>query len=487
MQKLQETKAATVWSYFQNICTIPHISKHEQQLTSWIIDWAKEKNITYTLDDVGNLILRKPASPGYEQKTATILQAHLDMVPQKNHLSDHNFLTDPIQPIIKDDWLYATNTTLGADNGIGIASCLAVLADNSINHPPLEVLLTTDEETSMGGAFGLKAKTLSGKILINTDSEQEGSLYVGCSGSVDLNISLPYLTVPSKTHHQAFEISLTGLKGGHSGRDINLQRGNAIKVLIDVLHNLEAIPFHLSIFEGGNLRNTIPREARAVILCEERYHNSLEVLISNLNLNLLNKFHGIEDALQLSIAPCKSPTTILAKQCQIDFLDCLQECIDGVIEMDPELPDAIQTSSNLGAIIQNNEEGKYANFSLALLVRSQIDNEKVLAVEKIASPFKTRGAKYRIEGNYPSWKADLDSSIYKTVTEQYVNLFNKQPQAMIIHTGLECGLFSNKFPELDMIAFGPTIKFPHTPNEKVNIPSVDKYWRLLLATLQAID
>jgi len=485
MQTLQTTKAATVWSYFLNICTIPHTSKHEQQLTNWIINWAKEKNITYSLDDVGNLLLRKAATPGYEQKTPTILQAHLDMVPQKNHLSDHNFLTDPIQPIIKEDWMHATNTTLGADNGIGIASCLAILEDESIKHPPLEVLLTTDEETSMAGAFGLKAKTLQGKILINTDSEQEGSLYVGCSGSVDLNITFPSINVPTNPDKKAFEISLKGLKGGHSGRDIHLQRGNAIKLLVEVLDNLKELPFQLSTLEGGNLRNTIPREAHATIVCDEKLQGSLSVVINSLHATLVDRFHNSEDSLELTIQPCALPETVLSEQCQQDFLNCLHKCENAVLAMDPDFSNVVTSSSNLGVIIQKNEAQPH--FVIQFLVRSQIEHQKVLIVEQIAEAFKRCGAKYRINGNYPSWKADLDSNIYKTVSAQYHKLFNKAPQAMIIHTGLECGLFSNKYPDLSMISFGPTIKFPHTPGEKVNIPSVDKYWQLLLATLEAID
>ena len=485
MQTLQTTKAAAVWSYFLHICSIPHISKHEQQLTSWIIDWAEARHINYTLDEVGNLILRKPASNGYEQKTPTILQAHLDMVPQKNHLSDHNFLTDPIAPIIKADWMHATNTTLGADNGIGMASCLAILEDDSINHPPLEVLLTTDEETSMAGAFGLKAKTLQGKILINTDSEQEGSLYVGCAGSVDLNITFPYINSPTETNKKAFEVSLKGLKGGHSGRDIHLQHGNAIKLLVEVLENLKELPFQLSTLEGGNLRNTIPREAHAIIVCDEELQGSLSVVINSLYATLVDRFHHIEDSLELTFQPCPLPETVLSEKCQQDFLNCIHKCDNAVLAMDPDFANVVTSSSNLGVITQNNEEQPH--FMIQFLVRSQIEHQKVLIVEQIAEAFKRCGAKYRINGNYPSWKADLDSTIYKTVTEQYQKLFNKTPQPMIIHTGLECGLFSNKYPDLSMISFGPTIKFPHTPGEKVNIPSVDKYWSLLLATLTAIE
>lgn len=238
MQQLQSTSASSVWSYFSKICSIPHPSKHEKQLTDWIVSWAKDNNIDCVKDEIGNLILRKPATPGYENNTAVILQAHLDMVPQKNNDIEHDFTTDAIKTIIDGEWLHADNTTLGADNGIGMASCLSVLSDDSIQHGPLEVLLTTDEETGMTGAFGLQADSLQGKILMNTDSEQEGELYVGCAGGINVNIDLPFEVMESEPTYKAFEISVTGLKGGHSGCDINLGRANAIKLLASALGNL---------------------------------------------------------------------------------------------------------------------------------------------------------------------------------------------------------------------------------------------------------
>ena len=485
MQQLQTIQAASLWSYFLNICAIPHPSKHEQQLANWIINWAKEKNIFCTQDEVGNLILRKPASTGYQHKTPTILQAHLDMVPQKNSSTEHNFLTDPITPIISGEWLHAENTTLGADNGIGLASCLAVLADNTIEHGPLEILLTSDEETGMTGAFALQADALNGKILINTDSEQEGELYVGCAGGINVNINFPYEKMETEPTDRAYEISLNGLKGGHSGCDINLKRGNAIKVLAGVLHNLDAIPFRLAFFEGGSLRNAIPREARTTIVCDERYQNSLEVLINNLHLDLKQKFKNSEESLQLSVKSSDLPLSILTSQCQTDFLNCLQGCENGVFSMDDNFPDVVQTSSNL-AVITQHKEGK-TSFNIQILVRSQIEHEKQLSADKIAQHFQHHGAACRKDGNYPGWKPNPNSPIYKIMAEQYSKLFNKKPETMVIHAGLECGLFSNKYPHWDMVSFGPTIKFPHSPDEKVHIASVDKYWQLLIATLKAID
>ena len=485
MQQLQTTKAASLWSHFLNICAIPHPSKHEQQLINWITLWAKEKNISCVQDKAGNLILRKPASKGYEEKTPVILQAHLDMVPQKNNNIDHDFLTDPITPIITEGWLHADNTTLGADNGIGMASCLAVLADNSLEHGPLEVLLTIDEETGMTGAFALQADTLEGKVLINTDSEQEGELYVGCAGGVNVNINFPYEKMQTEPTDKAYEISIEGLQGGHSGCDINLKRGNAIKILANVLHNLDAIPFHLAFLEGGSLRNAIPREAYAVIVCDQQYENSLDILINNLQLDLQRKFKQSEDNLQLCVKSSELPLCILTSQAQTDFLNCLQGCENGVFTMDENFSDVVQTSSNLGVVTQ--KQCGQNSFDIQVLIRSQIEQEKQQYADKIIKHFKQYGAICHKEGDYPGWKPNCNSSIYKVMNEQYSKLFNKKPDTMVIHAGLECGLFSSKYPHWDMISFGPTIKFPHSPKEKVEIASVDKYWQLLVATLKAID
>lgn len=485
MQQLQTTKAASVWSYFLNICAIPHPSKHEQQLVSWIMNWAEEKNISCRQDEIGNLILSKPASSGSEHKTPLILQAHLDMVAQKNSDMVHDFASDAITPIIDGEWMHAKNTTLGADNGIGMASCLAVLADNSIEHGPLEVLLTTDEESGMTGAFALQADSLAGKVLINTDSEQEGELYIGCAGGVKVYVDLPYQTLPANDSESAYEIKLSGLKGGHSGCDIHLQRGNAIKVLAEVLNNLDDLPFQLACFEGGSLRNAIPREARALITCDARYHQRLASLLNSQLQSLRSEYQALEDNLQLSLTASALPERVLTAQCRDNLLNGVKGCANGVFAMDDNFADVVQTSSNLGVITQDTEQDK--SFSMQLLVRSQVEAEKQQYAEKIAAHFQEYGAICRKEGNYPGWKPNPDSAVYQVMKAQYSKLFNSEPETMVIHAGLECGLFSAKYPHWDMISFGPTIKFPHSPDEKVHIPSVDKYWQLLVATLKAVD
>lgn len=485
MQALYSTIASPVWSYFSTICSIPHPSKHDRQLADWIIRWAKEKNISCVQDEIGNLILKKAASNGYENNTAIILQAHLDMVPQKNSNIDHNFLTDAIKPIIEGEWLRADNTTLGADNGIGMAACLAVLADNTLQHGPLEVLLTTDEETGMTGAFGLKANVLQGKILLNTDSEQEGELFVGCAGGVNVTVTLPYDIMECEPTDSAFEISLTGLKGGHSGCDINLGRANAIKTLVSVLHNLKGVPFHLAYFEGGSLRNAIPREASCVIVCDPQYQNSIEIIINTLQKKLCSQFKESEPNLQLAVKSCAFPSFILTHKSQANLLTSLAHCNDGVFSMDNNFSDVVQTSSNLGVVSQNkNNRGV---FDIQVFVRSQVEQEKQAEAQNIAQQFEQHDAIVNLTGNYPGWTPNPHSKIYKTMEKQYVDLFGKQPKAMVIHAGLECGLFSAEYPQWDMISFGPTIKFPHSPDEKVHIKSVDKFWQLLVATLKAID
>jgi dipeptidase D len=485
MQALQSTIASPVWSYFSTICSIPHPSKHDRKLADWIMNWATEQNISCVQDEIGNLILKKAASHGYENNTAIILQAHLDMVPQKNNNIDHDFLTDPIKPVIEGEWLRADNTTLGADNGIGMAACLAVLADKTLQHGPLEVLLTTDEETGMTGAFGLKANALQGKILLNTDSEQEGELFVGCAGGVNVSVTLPYEIMESEPDDSAFEICLDGLKGGHSGCDINLGRANAIKTLVSVLNNLEGVPFHIAYFEGGSLRNAIPREASCVIICDPQYQNSIEIIINTLQKNLRSQFKASEPNLQLSVKSCALPNFILTHKSQANLLTSLAQCDNGVFSMDNNFSDVVQTSSNLGVVSQNRKNRGV--FDIQVLVRSQVEQEKQAEAQKIAQQFEQHDATVSLTGDYPGWTPNPHSEIYKTVEKQYVNLFGKQPKAMVIHAGLECGLFSAEYPQWDMISFGPTIKFPHSPDEKVHINSVDKFWQLLLATLKAID
>ncbi|WP_094751797.1 aminoacyl-histidine dipeptidase [Psychromonas sp. CD1] len=484
MQRLQTTLAADIWSYFSIICSIPHPSRHEKKLKVWIIDWAKKLNIDCSEDEVGNLILKKPASMGYENRTPVILQAHLDMVPQKNTHIDHDFLVDAIQPFIKGDWLHADNTTLGADNGIGLASCLAVLAHNSLQHGPLEILLTVDEETSMAGAFGLKEGILQGTILLNTDSEQEGELYVGCAGGVNVNVSLAYTTHHTDTKALAFNIQIEGLKGGHSGCDIHLKRANAIKVLANILNDLNNISWQLSTLEGGSLCNAIARDAHAIIICHPDDKAYLEQYIQNTQLELIKQFKHSESNINITMTSVALPQLALEATSKKNILDAIVFCRDGIFSMDKNFTDVVQTSSNFGVLKQHNQQ-QY--FEIEVSIRSQVESEKQKLADIILMHFQKLDANACKDEYYPGWTPNVDSDIYRLMKAQYIKLFNVEPKIKIIHAGLECGLFSEKYPKLDMISFGPTIKFPHSPDEKVNIASVDKYWQLLVSTLEAIE
>jgi len=482
MQQLQATKAAVVWSYFLEICAIPHPSRHELQLVNWIKNWAEKQEINCIQDQIGNLILRKPATLGYESKTPVILQAHLDMVPQKNSDTKHDFLTDAIKPVIKGEWMHASNTTLGADNGVGMASCLAVLADKNIAHGPLEVLLTTAEEVGMVGACGLEDGLLEGKVLINTDSEQEGDVYIGCAGGVKLFIDFPYEIQPVADNEVAFEVTLSGLKGGHSGCDIHLKRVNAIILLADVLSQIDEFPFSITQFEGGSLRNAIPREAHAIITCEPQHQANLREILNRLQAALVVEYQGIEEELNLSLNKAELPSNVLTKQSQNDLLTAVKLCPNGVFSMDENLQGVVQTSSNIGVFTQTP-----STFTMELLVRSQVEEEKQQSATQIAEHFKVYGASSRREGDYPGWEPNPNSPAYQVTQKVYQELFKCSPKTMVIHAGLECGLFSNKYPHWDMVSFGPTIDFPHSPDEKVHIESVDKYWQLLVAVLKELD
>ena len=377
MQQLQTTQAASVWSYFLKICAIAHPSRHEKALVEWIFTWAKEHNISCKQDHVGNLILHKPASAGYEEKTPVILQAHLDMVPQKNSDKVHDFTTDPITPIIDGEWMHADNTTLGADNGIGMSSCLAVLASNEIAHGPLEVLLTTSEEIGMVGAFGLEPNLFDGKILINTDSEQEGDIYIGCAGGIRVYTDLPYQQVAVKSDHVSYEVALTGLKGGHSGCDIDLLRGNAITLLANALVECTDIPYDLCSMDGGSLRNAIPREARATIASSQTASDWSQQL-QGLTADIQAEYRTTDPSLSVSFHSADAPDQVLSSSTAVTFLSALDFCPNGIDRMSPDIEGLVQTSNNVARISL-----KAGAAEVHCLTRSSVDTEKMDLARRI--------------------------------------------------------------------------------------------------------
>ncbi len=486
MSSISHLQPQTLWQLFEQVCSIPHPSKHEQKISAWIQSWAIKLGLEVKEDAVGNLLLSKPATPGMENRKGVILQAHMDMVPQKNSDNDHDFLTDPITPLIIEEnnspWVTADGTTLGADNGIGLASALAVLASDDIEHGPIEVLLTVDEEAGMTGAFGLQPEWLKGEILINTDSEQEGEVYMGCAGGIDGNARFNLEFEPVPTDYQAFNLSISGLKGGHSGVDIHTGRANACKLLVRFLL-LMSEKYHLQLTElnGGSLRNAIPREADASFVIAKAQIEELKQDLANYLATIKENLKSVEPNIEMLLISPEDFERCWSKSCQNNILRALNACPNGVIRMSDDIEGIVESSLNLGVL---RTKGK--RFEAMTLIRSLHDDGRDELQTMVDSVFTLAGADMIFTGAYPGWKPDTDSAIMQLVRDTYVKLFDKVPDIMVIHAGLECGLFKTAYPNWDMVSIGPTIKFPHSPDEKVEVNTVAQYWQLLVAVLANI-
>jgi dipeptidase D len=480
--EISNLSPAPLWQFFDKICSIPHPSKHEEALAQYIVGWAKEQGLDVRRDPTGNVFIKKPATAGMENKKGVVLQAHIDMVPQKNEDTDHDFTKDPIQPYIDGEWVTAKGTTLGADNGMGMASCLAVLASNEIKHGPLEVLLTIDEEAGMTGAFGLEAGWLEGEILLNTDSEQEGEVYMGCAGGIDGEMSFDISREAIPAGFVTRQLILKGLKGGHSGCDIHTGRGNANKLVARFLAgHAQELDLRLIEFRGGSLRNAIPREAFVTVavpaeneakLAElfEFYTNLLKAELGKVETDIVSFNESIEtDSLVLSVTD------------QQRFIAALNACPNGVIRMSDEIEGVVETSLNVGVI--TTEENQ---IQVLCLVRSLIDSGRQQVEGMLTSVAELAGAQIEFSGAYPGWKPDADSEIMAIFRDMYEGIYGHKPNIMVIHAGLECGLFKEPYPNMDMVSFGPTIKFPHSPDEKVKIDTVALFWEQMVALLEAI-
>ncbi|WNC68968.1 aminoacyl-histidine dipeptidase [Thalassotalea nanhaiensis] len=482
MSDLSQLSPSSLWQIFANICSIPHPSKHEQKISLWIQQWAKEHNLSVKEDAVGNLFIKKSATQGMENRKGVILQAHMDMVPQKNSDTKHDFLTDPIRPYIDGEWVTAQGTTLGADNGIGLSSAMAVLASDDIAHGPLELLVTIDEEAGMSGAFGLEAGWLDGEILINTDSEQEGEVYMGCAGGVDASATFTLENEAVPAGFESFNLSISGLKGGHSGVDIHTGRANANKLLVRfLLQASREFGIQLTELNGGSLRNAIPREANAsfVVASEnvETLKTAFGLYLSTIRANL----HVVEPDISMLLIQPETFDQMWTKACQNKILLALNGCVNGVVRMSDDIEGVVETSLNLGVL-----RCKGPKFVALCLIRSLHDDGRMETEEMVESVFTLAGAKVEFSGAYPGWKPSTNSEIMNIVRDTYQQNFNKVPEIMVIHAGLECGLFKTEYPHLDMVSIGPTIKFPHSPDEKVEIATVAEYWKLLMAVLANI-
>lgn len=469
-----------VWQNFYSLTQVPRPSKHEEKIQDFMLQFGDNLGLETFRDKVGNIIIRKPATPGLEDRKGIILQSHLDMVPQKNTATNHDFETDPILTVIDGEWVKAKGTTLGSDNGIGVAAIMTILASKDIPHGPVEALFTCDEETGMTGANGIKPGMLKGDILLNLDSEDEGELYIGCAGGIDVTAEFTYKEVEVPPFYVPYRISLTGLKGGHSGLDINLGRGNANKILNQLLiqasHKFGA---RLAHFEGGNLRNAIPREAFATVVIPESKKADFKDFATSFEENAKTMFHEADPGLMITINSTKMPFHIVDEDTQKRLYKALDEVPNGMISMIKDMPEVVETSTNL-AIVKS-KDGK---IFIACLLRSSVDANKMKLSDQMSAIFREAEAKTEVEGEYPGWKPNIQSPILEAMKEVYRIHFGKVPAVKVIHAGLECGILGAQYPHWDMISFGPTIRGPHSPDEKVHIGSVGLFWEYLVETLK---
>lgn len=483
MQPVRNLYPQSLWGFFDEITKIPRPSGKEEKIIAFITGFAEARNLPFRKDSAGNIVIEKPASPGYENRQKVCLQSHLDMVCEKNSDTIHNFLTDPIQTRVDGEWVKAEGTTLGADNGIGIAAQLAILDDLALVHGPLECLFTTDEETGLNGAKGLESGFFSAQILLNLDSEDDGELFIGCAGGMNTLATLKYKTRPTPEACSAFTIEVSGLMGGHSGTDIHKNRGNSIKILNQFLWEIRnRFDARLSVFEGGNLRNAIPREARATVVIPDTYKDVFTEYFRDYTKLLVADYIVDEPGIRIDMKQAALPEKVMKKKIQEKLLNALFACPHGVISWSRVMENLVETSTNL-ASLKFTEPNR---IFIATSQRSSVNQAKVRIGNTVKSTFKLAGAQVEQTEGYPGWNPNPASAILKVTAESYRKLFGSEAQVKAIHAGLECGLFMEKYPWLDMISFGPTILDAHSPSERINIPTTEKFWKLLLEVLRNV-
>ncbi len=471
-----------LWKNFYSLTQIPRPSKKEAMARDYVVKFGKDLGLETIVDEVGNVIIRKPATKGMEKRKGVVLQGHLDMVPQKNSDKIHDFEKDPIDAYIDGEWVRARGTTLGADNGMGVAAAMAVLESKDLQHGMVEALFTIDEETGMTGAFGIKAGVLKGDILMNLDSEDEGELYIGCAGGTNANVKFTYSEVAVPSDVAAFKVSVTGLKGGHSGVDIHLGRGNSNKALNRFLwHAAKKHGLRLASIDGGSLRNAIPRESFAWVTVPEGMKADFLACIKDFAVTMQKELSSVDPDLKLEAVPSDMPKKLIDEKTQNGLFNALYGCPNGVVRMSNEMPGLVETSNNLAIVKSEN-----GTIRVHCLLRSSVDSAKMDLEHMILSIFTLAGAEVVFDGQYPGWKPNPDSPILKTMQEIYQKKFGKLPEIKAIHAGLECGLLGGVYPSWDMISFGPTIRYPHSPDEKVNIETVKKFWDYLVETLKNV-
>ncbi|MDA3866924.1 MAG: aminoacyl-histidine dipeptidase [Salinivirgaceae bacterium] len=481
--EIKNLEPKVIWEHFYSLTQIPRPSKKEEAVRAFMKKFGQDLGLETIEDEVGNIIIRKPATKGYEDRKGVVLQGHLDMVPQANSDSNHVWEKDPIDAYVDGDWVTAKGTTLGADNGMGVAAAMAVLSSNDLEHGLVEGLFTVDEEAGMTGANALKPGILKGDILLNMDSEDEGELYVGCAGGEDANITFTFDNDKYPADYKAFKLSITGLKGGHSGLDIPLGRGNANKILFRLMNKTQKeFGVRMADINGGSLRNAIPREAFAVIAIPSAAEKQFKDYLGEFEGIVRKELSAVDPGISIKLEATDAPKFVIDLKTQENLTDAVNAVANGVIRMSDAMPGLVETSTNL-AVVKTVEGNKII---AQCLLRSSVDSAKEELAERMISTFRLAGAQVERSGAYPGWKPDMDSEILKVMQKSYKDKWGKTPEIKAIHAGLECGILGSAYPNWDMISYGPTIRFPHSPDEKVNIATVEKFWQWTLETLKNI-
>lgn len=483
MSILSGLRPTPVWTYFEEICKIPRLSKNEEKIRKYLLGFAHKNNLECKEDEIGNILIVKPASEGWENRKTVVLQSHMDMVGEKNADHPHDWSTDPIIPVSDNEWVMAQGTTLGADDGIGIAAQLAILSDRDMKAGRIECLFTVDEESGMTGALNLEPDFFTGKILINLDSEDEGILYIGCAGGIDTVGMMKYNVMPVEEGSAALGIALTGLHGGHSGDEIHKGYGNSVKIMNRFLWNLSNnYDISLSVFDGGNLRNAIPREAFATIVVKKSYAEQVINWIGSFTTILKEEFGDLEKDLKVTVKEVDLPEKVMDDESQIRLLNSLTCCPHGAISWSKEMDNLVETSTNLASVkfIDDNK------IEIVTTQRSSIESSKYDVAAMVESCLRLAGADVVHSDGYPGWRPNINSEILKITQASYRKLFGREPYIRAIHAGLECGLIYKKFKNIDMISIGPTIRGAHTPEEKIEIKTTQMFWDLLIDVINTI-
>lgn len=475
--EVRELEPKVVWNHFEDLNSVPRPSKKEERVIAFIKAFGEQLNLETYVDPAGNVIIKKPASTGMENRKTVIIQSHLDMVHQKNADKDFDFNTQGIQSYVDNDWVTAKGTTLGADNGMGVAAIMSLLSSDNLAHPAIEALFTIDEETGMTGAFELEKGILDGKILLNLDTEDDDEFSIGCAGGIDTNSEYHYETVKTNDKDFAFKISVKGLKGGHSGMDIHLERGNANKIMNRLLDGISGLNLRIVEIDGGSLRNAIPRESFATIVVDADPKDQFSKVASHIK----EEFSIADPDLEISIEAVSLPNSCMSRNESVKVINSIRAVQNGVYRMSMAIEGLVETSSSLARVIV--KDGIFCTQSLQ---RSSVESSKMDIAHTVGASFAMIGAKVEHSGSYPGWAPNPKSEILEIMVPLYKELYNENPRVQACHAGLECGILNERYPGLDMISFGPTIKNPHSPDEKVHIGSVEKFWNFLLEVLQRI-